>query len=342
VTVSPGLLRLAATNTELTIVAETPAVSAESEGQAYIPAKKLREILKEAPDGDVTVRVKKNMATISAGKGSGWDLRLPDGSAFPELPDLSLAEFRPADRAKLLAGLKTVRHTVGRDAGRPPLMQVSIAEGHAPDGPYMAVTSSDGPRMTRAPVGAFPFPVRILAGGLDHLIKLLAGSQAEEVQVAVAEPGPVFRAGPVTLMVSRWAPEFPDVDELILRHVAGNKDTLTVDREELTAAIRRVRINAPDNSAVVLHLDEDSLVVEARDKHDAATETVQASWSGESRVLVVSHGSLLEMLAAHPSRSCVFRLGPDKGKRRSMVMLADEGSGVTGVIAQMPPGIAGY
>jgi len=100
---------------------------------------------------------------------------------------------------------------------------------------------------------------------------------------------------------------------------------------------------AAARSAIALRLSAGEVTVEARDgSKNSATETVMASWTGAGRVLTVNHAYLLDMLDVHPSKACVFRIGKDLGKRRSMVLLADEESGVTGVISQMPPGVMGY
>jgi hypothetical protein len=47
------------------------------------------------------------------------------------------------------------------------------------------------------------------------------------------------------------------------------------------------------------------------------------------------------MLAVHPPGTCTFRLGPDQGRRRSMVRLEDPASGMISVIPQMSPSAAG-
>ena len=48
------------------------------------------------------------------------------------------------------------------------------------------------------------------------------------------------------------------------------------------------------------------------------------------------------MLAAHLSASCRFWLGPEAGKKRSVLMLKDEETGTVGIIYQMLASLVGY
>jgi DNA polymerase III sliding clamp (beta) subunit (PCNA family) len=342
VRVGPDRLQLTGSNTVLSIVAESPAVSGpDEEHTCYIPAKKLLSILKEADDGDFTVAVSGNQAKLTTASGVSWTQVLPDGSRFPELPDLSGVSFAPVRREDFLAGLRRVRHTVGKDASNAAHMQVAVTER---DG-SVVVTSTSGSRCTRAPLPGFPGAMAIPAGALDHLVRIL-GAPDEEALIGRPESGVlVFRVGPVTFLANRVMAPFPDVDKLMINLTAEYEHVLGVDREELAAAVRRVRINSSrDTSAIALRLSPTSAVVEARDRNrNSATARVHAKWSGaDGRVLTVHHGFLLDMLAAHPSAACEFRVGPDAGKRRSMVMLEDRESGVIGVITQMPAGVVGY
>jgi DNA polymerase III sliding clamp (beta) subunit (PCNA family) len=341
VDVRPGFLQLAGTNMVRTVWASTEAVSTTGSGRLYLPARKLRAMLAEAPEGEVTVRVRKNYATVSAGSAS-WSNRLPDSSQYPELLGLAGVPFEKVALDPFLTALRTVRHAVGKDSGRPQYTQVSIAEGHGPLGPVMTATAWDSAQFARCPVPGFPFPVGIPDSVLDELVKLLASTPVEAAEVGRDGNALAFRVGPVTLAVVQLIKDFPN-SGLPVRAPAAGDQVFTVERDELRAAIRRVKINAStETSAVALVLDDGTLSVKSRDEFDEASEAVPVLWEGGRRVLVVHHGFLASMLDVHPARSCTFRLGPDKGKRRSAVQLADEESGVVTTIPQMPPEWLGY
>lgn len=348
VRIAEGFLELAATDMERTIRATTGAVAVKDilEGtynEVYIPARKLQAILREAPDGEVTLAVKKNQATLTATAGQ-WTLALPDSEGYPELIGLMDLKFTLVGREKFLAGIRAVRHVVSRDAGRPPLTQAEVRTDPS-DPARTVITASDGSRFARARIEDFPpppEPLCIPSSALDDLARLLAAGQGEEAGIALTEEAMVFSVGSVVLSVARRSTPFPDVDKLLLKPALENKQVLSADKGELAAAVRRVRINADgDTSAIVLDLSNGSISVVARDKaRNSAVETVSSGWEGGNRVLCVNHAFLAEMLAAHPGNTVEFMLGKDVGKRRSQVLL--QGGGLTQILSQMIPSLVGY
>lgn len=345
VTVSPERLQVAATDQATAVLAEIPAVLSQSAGQVYLPARKLRSILSEAREGDVIVSVKGNLAVVTAGTAS-WQLRLPPLDGYTGMPDLSAAAFAPVNRENLRWALDTVRHAVGKDAGRPAFTQVRI-NGDATG--RMFASATDSSQFSCAPVNGFPCNMLIPGGVLDDLLKLLAKSPVDDAEVAEAGPYAVFRVGPVTLAALRMGAPFPNVDQLFLGPVKGNDMKLGVDKDELTAALRRVRVNTDaSTSAVALIADSDSgkrgrLTVTARDKGgNSAEEVIPAAWEGGQHLMVVNAVFLAGLLAAHPSAACEFMVGKDRGKLRAPLLLKDEDKQVTGTCPQMPPSLVGY
>jgi DNA polymerase-3 subunit beta len=355
VTVTPELLTLAGTDQQLTVIASTPTVESKTGGEALIPARKLREMLAAAPEGDVTVAVKGAAAKVTAGSAS-WSLRLWPAKSYIGLPDLSGAEFAAVDRKGLLSALQTVKHAVGRDLGRPEFTQVRIGMS----GGVMCAMASDSGQFARAAVPGFPFPVSVPLTALDDLLKILAKSpEGETVEAGETEACVVFRIGRVTLAAARSTREFPDVDSQFLQPVAGHSRRLTVDKADLAGALRRARINAnPRSSAVALRAavadGRATLAVTARDPDGNSSEEVipAADWSAkvgddwqpgaDEQQAVVNAGFLEAMLAAHPSPVCDFRLAPDSGQRRFPLLLEDIEAGVMGTCPQQVPGRLGY
>lgn len=346
VRVSRGGLQLAATDMERTVLAFTEAVwvgdSVEelAYAEAFVPAKKLQAVLKEAPEESITFEVKKNRVTVSADPGS-WVFALPDSSEYPQLLEPSELAFSLYPQEKFLEGLKAVRHAVCRDAGRPMLTQVEIGPA---DFDGRRITASDGTRFARADLDEFPVPMCIPSSVLDDLTRLVSGCLSDEVGVAVTEDSLVFRADQTVLVVARRATPFPDMDKQLLGPAGDNDQVLAVDRDELAAAVRRVRVNADaDTAAIALVAEGSAVTVVSRDQAGNSASVpvpLAADWAGKERVLCVNHVFLAEMLAAHPDKACRFRLGKDLGKRRSVILL--EGTGTVQVLTQMASAQVGY
>lgn len=339
VTVGEGGVTLAATDMQRTVFAGTAAVQRTGEGTVFLPARRLRAILTEAPEGDVTVSVSGKTAVVSAG-GTSWALQLPPPGGYVELLDPGAASLAPVGREALLTALKIVRHAVCKDTGRPAYTQVRIAK----DDDAMFAWGTDSSQFSRAPVPGFPFETCLPAAMLDDLIKLLGSVQVDEVHAGEDGRSVLFQVGPVTLACLRTGKGFPDMDRLMTAPTAGNDAELGVDKAELLSAVRRVAINASTTtSALALIAEKDTLTVQARDDGgNKAEETVPAKWAQPRLLIVVNWHFLTAMVTAHPGASCTFRLGQDKGKIRSMVRLDDPETGVIGVIPQSMPAAVGY
>jgi DNA polymerase III subunit beta len=351
ITVAPASLHVLATDLELSVLAFSPSVTTSfPEGLAKaavtIPAKRLLAILQEAPDGEVEISVSGDLATVRAGTAS-WALKLnSDASDYPEIPDIEGCEFHEVKRKAFLDALLAVRYAVSRKGTNPKFMQVSIAPG---TDKIFRVVASDSSRFAQVPLPGFPEEIRIPAAGtpsaVDELARMLAASQAETVMVARSGLHLIFKVDSTVLVASMLHHEYPDVDKLLLAPALQNQDKLTVDRRELITALRRVRINADGTThAIGLMLETGSLTVFSRDTiQNVARETIAAHWEGPKRQLVVNHEYLESMLTAHPSASCSFYLGKDTGKRKSVLLLRDFDTGVTGIINQMAAqGLVGY
>jgi DNA polymerase III sliding clamp (beta) subunit (PCNA family) len=338
VSAEPARLEIAARSAQMSIYAETEAVSAAGEGVFYLPAKKLRAILAAAPEGDISVAVKGAAAKVTAALAV-WDLRLPAPDGYVTPPDLAGAEFFKAHRHRLAAALLTVRHAVGKDSGRPAMNQVSIAE----HGGVMCATAVEASQFSRAPVADFPLPVNISGAALNDLVKLLAKSSSDVVEVADFGASVLFRTGPVTLAVTKSNAPFPSADDLFLRPAVGNTLELTADKARLEAMLSRVRVNCDaSTSAVALIAENGRLTVCSQDKEgNSAEETAAADWAEDREVIVVNSEFLAAMLASHPSPVCKFSVGRGLGRVRPPLVLADEKAGVTGACTQMPLSVMG-
>jgi DNA polymerase-3 subunit beta len=335
VRVSEGVLRVAATDLQRTVIAVSEAVDTKApEGsQVYLPSSRLLKILAESPEGDITIAVKKSTATVTAANGTFWDLNLVPPDGFPVLPDPDDATFTTYSRSSLLDGLKNVRHAVCRDASRVTLTQVALTKGD--------ITAGDGNRMARTALDGYPLASFIPAPVLPDLVRLL-GRPIDDIGVAETAKALLFRSGEVTVAVNKRFNEWPDMDKLMVSPTKGYDQTLGVDREKLLGAIRRVRINADaSTSAIALSLSDGSVTVFSRDTDgNSAEEAIDVSWESGERLLVVNHAYLTDMLTAHPKEWCEFKVGKDIGKKRSMVRLADEG--IIQVMTQLAPKLVGY
>src|SRR5688500_14328538 len=102
-------LNVLATDMDLYVVRMTAMEHIVETGRAVFPAHKLLSIVKEAADGELVVRVVDSEASLHVGRAN-WNLKLVDGSTYPDLPSIEAVPKSQVNRVKFLKGLKSVRH----------------------------------------------------------------------------------------------------------------------------------------------------------------------------------------------------------------------------------------
>lgn len=327
--VRDGSIRLAATDLEVSVIASTDLVDATKPGVAILPAKKMLDILRESEDSELVISVRDSAAAVSVGRAT-WTLRLHKASDYPKLPNVDAVELHQVNRVKFLNAVQSVQHAAAKDATRPSLMMIDITDGK--------MTACDGVRFQQASLGNdFPLSMQLPIAAVGDLVKLLRTTDLDNIAIGESEFHLVFQVGLDVLIVNKLMTEFPNVEELLLRPALSNRSRLLVDRSDLDAAVKRVRINAdPETSAIVLEISSGKVTVSSKDKYgNASHETIEASWDGNERSIVVNHLFLIDMLAMHDSRSCKFLLGEDTKSRKSPVMLRDDDAQTIGIINQM-------
>lgn len=330
VAVGEGKIRVAATDMELSVLSESTLVVCRGAGTVLIPARRFLSILREAAEGDVDVRVSKGTAYVTAGQAS-WELVLQPADDYPPLPEASEITFTTVRREKLLNAITLVKGAASRDGTNPRLMAVAISRGK--------VVASSHVRLHRAMIDDFPLDLQVPIGAVDDLLRLLGGCAQEEVGIGEEKYVLAFRIGDDVFTAGKLASDYPDQEKRLLTPylAAPGASRLAVDKDELAAAVRRVRITAdPETAAIGLRLEPGKLTVVSRDMNsNAAHEEIPAEWTNKQRLVVVNHEHLQDLLGLATGPLAEFRIGADAGKRRSPVVLSDEKAGTAGVIGQL-------
>jgi DNA polymerase-3 subunit beta len=321
-------LRVIATDLELSMIATTPLVTVHTPGICVLPAKKMTAIIREASGDDVALAVIGTTAHITIGRAS-WSLKLAGGDDYPPMPPVADIAFTSVERSALLGALSAVKYAASRDPNRASLNMVDIKNGR--------LIATDGSRFQQALLAWFPVDLRIPIAAVDDLLRLLKLSELELVDVGQSDNHLIFRFATDVFIVNKLVAQFPDMEQILLKPALENRHDLQLDKAELLAAVKRVRINADtESSAIALIIDGATLTVRARDKYgNTAQEAIEVTWTGAPRTIVVNHGFLADMFKGYTGETATFRLGDDTKTRKSMLLLTDEAVGSIGVVQQM-------
>ena len=272
--VNDGELTVTGTDLELTIRLSVP-VHSDQDGSAVVPARLVADIVKALPAGAVEVSVADEEMSISAGRSqfSVRPLSLSDYPAQVE-PD---AEPVTLTSDQVSNALRQVVRAASTDDARAVLTGVLIASED--DGLKMVATDSyrlavrDLPQSSMLAAGQ---KVLVPGRALAELQRILSGDDELTVRLGAREA--VFEAGGTRLTTRLIEGEYPNYRNLL---PSSYPNILTVGRDALLEALRRVKILAQDSTPVRLTLGGDTLQLTAitQDVGNAAEE-IDAGYDG--------------------------------------------------------------
>lgn len=277
--VSGDELTLTGTDLELTIRLSIE-VGMDSEGSAVVPARLVTDIVRALPAGAVTVEANADDVMISAGR-TQFAVR---PFAVDDYPAQAAPDGEPVsvDASLLMSALRQVVRAASTDEARPVLTGVLISA----DDEGLWVVATDGYRLAVRNLGDAGLlmsgqSVLIPARALSELQRLLA--TAGQVSVRFGSRSAEFELGTTHLSTRLIDGDFPNYRNLL---PSSQPNTLTIGREALLEALRRVRILAQDSRVVRLSLGGEvvELTVVAQDVGNAS-EAVDASYEGAEMVV---------------------------------------------------------
>jgi len=294
VELSGGRLALTGTDLELTIAVEIE-VAGDRDGVVVLPGRLASDIVRALPAGSVEVDVDAEQARISAGR-SEFSLRVLPADEFPRIPEPT-GEAVTLASAELATALSQVVRAASGDDARPILTGVLLAahEGGlrlvATDSYRLAVR--DLPGTTVLAEGQH---VLVPSRALTELARVLAGG--DTLSVRLGERDASFAVGGTRLTTVLIEGEFPPYERLIPQ---AQPNRLTVGREALLEAVRRVKLLAREATPVRLVMSADGLeLVAVTQDVGQAHESLDAKHEGEALTVAFNPEYLLQGIEVAP------------------------------------------
>ena len=303
-------------------------------GSVTLPAKKLYEVVRALPEGDVNIESDKggNSVKVSGGQFSSKMPTLPRED-FPSLPEAGGGVKATID-GKSLAQMvsKTQFAITGEDTRfylngaqfvlRPDDMTFVATDGHRL---ALVTVKHDGakgddikailPRKTLAELG------RLLAEGNNN------------VNYERGENHLFFEIGP-RLLISRMIDgQFPAYERVVPK---GNDKHVEFERDRLTQAVRRVSILSNERSrAVKMMLDKGKVeVTSSSPEFGEAREPIQVDYNGPAMTICFNAQYVLDFLGVVESEVVALEL-KDEVSQAVMKPVGAEGYDYTYVIMPM-------
>ena len=290
-------LRLSATDLEISIRQKLAVTLKGSDGaptRVAVPAKRLLDTLRALPELPVEFEADPDFnVSLRTDKGR-YKMVGFDGADFPALPDLSETKRISTSGALLRRAINKTGFAVSRDALRPAMMgiyfQIGSEEGRA--------VATDGHRLVKLSLHDMTAPENIQFVVPEKAMSLAARVATDDPCAITVDSGYVaFDFGRSRVLARLIDEPYPNYQAVI---PIDNEKTLTVSREAMLAAVKRVALYSSSmTNQIRLSISSDEIRISAEDIERAseAQETVAGEFEGDDMVIGFNAVYLTEVLS---------------------------------------------
>lgn len=290
-----GELLVTGSDLDLTISVKIE-VAGESDGVAVIPSKLAADVVRALPSGAVTMSAAEDEVEITAG-ATEFSIRVIPAEEYPNLiPDdkpmqVPASSAVSIEGASFRAALRQVVPAASVDEARPILTGVLME--HETGG--LRLVSTDSYRLAVRDLAGTAIlgedqKVLVPSRALGELVRLIGDGTEVSLRLAEREAG--FEIGNITLTTRLIEGDFPNYKGLL---PTGHPNKLTVDRESLLEAVRRVRLLAQDSTPVRMTMNSDGLSLAAVTADvGKAHETLEATYEGTELTVAFNPSYLVD------------------------------------------------
>ncbi len=292
-------LSLTATDLDLSLRTSCNA-RVKKEGSCTIPARKLHDYVKLLPDADITIKLLENhWVSIRCGRSNTKMVGMAR-SNFPGLPPFPNAGVVNVPAQVLRGMIAKTGFAIANEESRYTLNGALMVL--KPESITMVAT--DGHRLAHIERGGEKFEgisgemkTLIPKKAMDELKILLDSTDTDVIEFAKDESTLFFRIGPRLLTSRQLTGQFPNYEAVLPK---DNSKSVSVDAEELSAAISRVAQFADERSrAVRLKLDKGEMKLSASSSETGESEdSIEISYNGESLAIGFNAQYIIDFLKA--------------------------------------------
>lgn len=299
-----GKITLTANDLDVSLT-QTLACETSGPGSVAVPGKKFFEIARSLPDDKVTIEVESDRISIKC-RRSRFKMTGKSADEFPKLPSQKAAVTFPISASLLDKMITKTSYAVSTDLTRPSLCGVlwEIKKG------TLGMIATDGHRLAKvelpgAASNGEEKDVIVSPKALNIFRSLIA--DMDSVHISLAENHITFDLGDSVIYSRLLEGPFPDYNQVIPKK---NTRKLTVSREELTDACRRVSIlSSAITHQVKLVVEDDRLTLSVKTPDvGEAVEEVTCAYNSPKMEIGYNARYLLDILRTIESPDVAFLL----------------------------------
>lgn len=295
--ISENELKITASDLETTMLVTIQPDMVEGAGEVTIPARLLIDILKNFPDIPVSFNIDETTLAIEITTGEGrYKMAGHKSDEFPKLPVLDNASKWEIPADVLVCGFEKTVFATGNDEIRP--MMTGVFMEMTNEGlNFVATDAHKLVRYRRLDIKSETLASYIVPKKpINQLKNALAGKADEMVQVEFNKTNASFTMSGFKLVCRLIDGRYPNYETVIPK---SNPNKLTIDRQLLLSAIRRVAIfssKATHQIRFKISGQELTLTAEDLDYYNEAKERLTCSYQGDDMEIGFNSRFFQEML----------------------------------------------
>ncbi len=292
-TVTQDTLRVIGTDLEVGISTNIPAHVIKP-GSITIPSKKIYEIVRELPEGEIEITVAKNNAVNIKSGTAYFKIMGLAKEDYPKFPEWSSEDAIEIEQSLVKESLGLTSFAISYDETRYVLNGVLISV----KGNQIRFVSTDGRRLAYIEKefknkNNRHFEMIVPVKAVQELLKLLAWEGT--MQIVFSQNQAIFNLGETQLFSRLIEGHFPNYEQVIPK---TEKTTSSANREEFLQAIRRTALlTSPDSPAVKLDFIRGKILVSSRSPNlGEAKEELPAEVTGDEVAIGFNPHYLIDVL----------------------------------------------
>ncbi|MCD8081900.1 MAG: DNA polymerase III subunit beta [Bacteroides sp.] len=304
-----GTLTITVSDSETTMVTSVEVNESDSNGKIAVTAKTLLDALKEIPEQPLSFTINPETKEITVQYMNGkYSLMGQNADEFPLSATLGESAVQVEMNAEiLLAGINRSVFATADDELRPVM-----------NGIYFDITTeditlvaSDGHKLVRCKTLAAKGSERaafILPKKPSNLLKNLLPKEAGRVKIEFDERNAMFTMENYRMVCRLIEGRYPNYNSVIPQN---NPHKVTVDRQQLIGALRRVSIFSSQASSLIkLRVQENQMVISAQDIDfsTSAEETQVCQYAGNPMSIGFKSTFLIDILNNISSDEVIIEL----------------------------------
>lgn len=304
-----GQVKLVATDLDMAIAHTTQADTAQ-EGATTVPAKRFTDIIKELPENNITISMKKvNTITIDC-LNTHFKVNCLPKEDFPKLPSYKNQESVAIKQEALKHMLNMTSFAISHDETRYILNGVLLEIGLQ----KISLIATDGRRLAfiQKKHETKPQKERKVIVPLKTINELNKALKDGELKICFGENQITFDLTDTTIISRLIEGEYPRYEQVIPKE---KKEKLIVDKETLLAATKRAGLlTSQDSQAIKLDVFKNRLVV-SKNTPDIGEvrEELKTKYEGGDLTIGFNPTYLIDALKNIDTQEIKFELtAPDK------------------------------